>query len=84
MARIVWIGILGFGLLLFILLDAFMAWFVLYGNPKHHVSWAGVSALIGVALLTEDVYLALRRRIDGNERKSMVRIAVSAILRRFA
>ncbi|HEY3705737.1 MAG TPA: hypothetical protein VGL22_11785 [Terracidiphilus sp.] len=84
MAGIVWIGILGFGLFLFILLDAFIAWFALYGDPKHHATWAGIWALVGVGLVTEDVYLALRRRIDGKHRKSMIGIAVAAILRRFA
>jgi hypothetical protein len=84
MARKMWIAILGFGLFLFLSLDAAMVWFVVNGVAKHHGVWAGIWALIGLGFLTEDVYLALRRRIDGKQRKSMIRIAVATTLRRFA
>jgi hypothetical protein len=63
MARKAWIAILGFGLLLFILLDAAMAWFALTRDRK------AVGALLVCGFATWQAYLALRKRIGSTPDK---------------
>jgi len=63
MARRIWIAILGFGLFLFILLDAFMLWYAVAMNKR---------GFVGLALFmfqTWDVYCALRNRIDSEPKQ---------------
>jgi hypothetical protein len=58
MAGRIWIAILGFGLILFILLDATMLWYAAARNKS------GFGALAVLMLGAWQVYLALRRRIE--------------------
>jgi hypothetical protein len=60
MGRKAWIGILGFGLLLFVLLDLALLWYLVHSN--------GTARRYGSLLIpifaTWQVYIALKRRID--------------------
>jgi hypothetical protein len=60
MARKAWIGILGFGLFLFVLLDLFLIWYLV--NSKSGAR--GYGSLLTLIVATWSVYLALKRRID--------------------
>ncbi len=60
MARRVWIAILGFGLLLFVLLDVTVLYEAL--NSARKVRDFGFFS--GLVFVTWQVYLALKRRID--------------------
>ena len=59
MARKVWVAILGFGLLLFVLVDVALAW-----SAATHYFKNAVWGLLVFLFLTWDVYIALRKRID--------------------
>jgi|GEM_PF-5833885 hypothetical protein len=65
MARKVWIVVLGFGLLLFVLLDLGLIWYLV--NSKSGVR--GYGALLIPIFATWQVYLALKRRIDSKPEK---------------
>jgi ABC-type uncharacterized transport system permease subunit len=63
MARRIWIATLGFGLVLFLLLDAAMLWYAVASNKR------GFGALVVLIFGTWQVYLALRKRIDSEPTK---------------
>jgi len=60
MGRTIWIGILGFGLLLFVLLDLGLLWYLI--NSKSGAR--GYGSLLIPIFATWYVYVALKRRID--------------------
>jgi hypothetical protein len=66
MARRIWIAILGFGLVLFILLDAAMLWYAMASNKR------GFGALAVLIFSTWQVYLAMRKRIDSEPKKGKI------------
>jgi hypothetical protein len=68
MGRTVWIGILGFGLLLFVLLDVGLIWYVV--TSKSGVR--GYGALLIPLFATWQAYLALKRRIDSEPETRIV------------
>jgi hypothetical protein len=64
MARRIWIAMFGFGLFVFILVDAFLLWY-------DFAVARNVRGFMGLALfmaLTWDVYRALQKRIDSEPR----------------
>jgi hypothetical protein len=63
MTRKIWIAILGFGLVLFILLDAAMLW---YAVASYKRAFGALPVLI---FATWQVYVALKRRIDSKPKK---------------
>jgi hypothetical protein len=65
MARNVWIGILGFGLVLFILLDLAVLWYLV--NTK--ATARGYGSLLFPILATWSAYRALKQRIDSKPEK---------------
>jgi hypothetical protein len=65
MARRAWIAILGFGLVLFLLVDAFLLWY----EVEVARNMRGFLGLAFFMALTWDVYRALRRRIDSEPKK---------------
>jgi hypothetical protein len=60
MARVAWIGILGFGLFLFVLLDLALVWYVIHSK----LGARGYGSLLIPIFATWQAYLALKRRID--------------------
>jgi len=60
MARKAWIGILGFGLFLFVSLDIGLIWYLVV--PKSGVR--GYGSLLIPIFVTGQAYLALKKRID--------------------
>jgi hypothetical protein len=68
MGRKVWIGILGFGLFLFVLLDLGLIWYLI--DSKSGVR--GYGSLPIPIFATWQVYLALKRRIDSKPEKRHV------------
>jgi len=68
MARRAWIGILGFGLFLFVLLDLGLIWYLV--NSKSGAR--GYGSLLIPIFATWHVYLALKRRIDSEPEKRIV------------
>jgi hypothetical protein len=68
MSRKVWIGILGFGLLLFVLLDLGLIWYLV--NSKSGAR--GYFSLLIPIFATWQVYIALKRRIDLKPEKRIV------------
>jgi len=67
MARKVWIGILGFGLALFVLLDFGLHWYLI--NSKS--SARGYGSLLIPIFATWRVWGALKMRIDSNPEQQM-------------
>jgi hypothetical protein len=68
MARNAWIGILSFGLFLFILFTGLMVWYAATTKGL----WLALAALLWFGLLTWDTYVALRRRIrSGPDKKAL-------------
>jgi hypothetical protein len=72
MARKAWIGILGFGLFLFVLLDSGLIWYMV----DHKSGARGCGSLLIPIYCTWQVYLAMKKRIDSEPEK---RIAEQAI-----
>jgi hypothetical protein len=68
MARKVWIGILGFGLFLFVLLDLGLVWYLITSKS----SARGYGSLLITIFATWYVYIALKRRIDSKPEKPTV------------
>ena len=68
MGRTIWIGILGFGLLLFVLLDLGLLWYLI--NSKSGAR--GYGSLLIPIFATWYVYVALKRRIDSKPEKRIV------------
>jgi hypothetical protein len=69
MGRTVWIGILGFGLLLFVLLDLVLIW-SLVASRSGPRGYGGIPVLI---LATWQAYIALKRRIDSKPKKQIAK-----------
>ena len=67
MARRIWIAILGFGLFLFLLLDAAMLWYAIETNKR------AFGALAVLVFGTWQVYLAMRKRIDFGPKKPTIK-----------
>jgi inner membrane protein involved in colicin E2 resistance len=68
MARKVWIGVLGFGLFLFVMLDFGLLWYLI--NSKS--SARGYGSLLILIFATWHVFVALKRRIDSKPEKRIV------------
>ena len=68
MARTVWIGILTFGLFLFVSLDLFLLWYLV--TSKSGAQKYG--GLLFVILSTWQVYVALKKRIDSKPNTRIV------------
>lgn len=66
MSRKIWIAVLGFGFVLFLLLDLVMLWYAMTHAARRNTYGAVLILLFG----SWQVYLALRRRIDSKEVKS--------------
>jgi heme A synthase len=64
-ARKIWIGILGFGIFLFVLLDIFLGWYLVTSKS----SAREYGELLIPILLTWRAYVALKRRIDSKPEK---------------
>jgi hypothetical protein len=69
MGRTVWIGILGFGLFLFVLLDLGLVWYLVTSRSGAR----GYGALLIPIFATWQVYIALKRRIDSKPEKRIVK-----------
>jgi hypothetical protein len=68
MARKVWIGILGFGLFLFVMLDLGLVWYLVDSKPGVR----GYGALLIPIFATWQVYIALKKRIDSKPEDRIV------------
>jgi hypothetical protein len=69
MGRKIWIGILGFGLLLFVLLDMGLVWYLVTSKSNAR----GYGGLLIPIFATWQAYLALKKRIDSKPEGRIVK-----------